>query len=73
MEVVRASSNKEGVAAWQLKDSKACSNILLHCGEKQLISLHPLRLQKQSGIVLNNSMKNQTKQVRFTFTRKHVI
>jgi hypothetical protein len=26
---------------WKFKDSKACINILLHCGEKQLISLKP--------------------------------
>jgi hypothetical protein len=27
---------------WKFKDSKACVNILLHCGEKQRISLKPL-------------------------------
>ncbi len=27
---------------WKFKDSKACVNILLHCGEKRWISLKPL-------------------------------
>lgn len=33
--------------ALYLKDAKAHSNILLHCEEKQLISLRPLRTSKE--------------------------
>jgi hypothetical protein len=35
-----------GFTAWKLKDSKARSEILLHCGEKQLIALRPLATSK---------------------------
>lgn len=40
------SSNVADLTVWQLKDSKARSDILLHCGEKQLISLRPLKTSK---------------------------
>lgn len=41
-----ASSDVAGLSAWQLKDSKARADILLHCGENQLISLQPLTTSK---------------------------
>lgn len=46
-EAVPPSSDVVGLAAWQLKDAKARSHILLHCGEKQLISLHTLKTSKE--------------------------
>jgi hypothetical protein len=39
-------SDPTGLAAWKLKDFKARSDILLHCGEKQLILLKPLTTSK---------------------------
>lgn len=41
-----ASSDVAGLTAWRLKDSKARADILLHCGENQLISLQPLTTSK---------------------------
>lgn len=45
-EVCPPASEAEGYANWTLKDSKARSDILLHCGEKQLITLRPLTTSK---------------------------
>jgi len=45
-EVCPLASDAEGFANWTLKDSKARSDILLHCGEKQLITLRPLTTSK---------------------------
>jgi len=42
-----AESNRIGLVAWKLHDSKACLEILLHCSEKQLISLRSLPTSKQ--------------------------
>jgi hypothetical protein len=39
-------SNVARFIAWKLKDSKTRSDILLHYGEKQLISLRPLTPSK---------------------------
>jgi len=46
-EATPASSNVASLEAWQLKDAKARSDILLHYGEKQLISLRPLKTSKE--------------------------
>lgn len=60
-------SDVAGLTAWQLKDSKARSDILLHCGEKQLILLRPLKTSKEvCGTGLSNYMKDPIKQVKFT-------
>lgn len=40
------SSDLTSLTTWKLKDSKATSNILLHCNEKQLIFLCPLITSK---------------------------
>jgi hypothetical protein len=45
-EVAPAATDVDALAAWKLKDSKARSEILLHCGEKQLLSLKPLSTSK---------------------------
>jgi len=39
MEAVLASSDVAGLVVWQLKDSKARFDILLHCGKRQFILL----------------------------------
>ena len=36
-------TNADALAAWQLKDSKARSDIMLHCGERQLLWLKTLK------------------------------
>lgn len=46
-EAAPAASDQAGLTAWKLKDSKARADILLHCGEKQLISLQPLATSKE--------------------------
>lgn len=45
-EVTPPESDVARLAAWRLKDSKARSDILLHCGEKQLITFRPLPTSK---------------------------
>lgn len=45
-EVPPPESDVNGLSGWKLEDSKARSDILLHCGEKQLISLRPLETSK---------------------------
>lgn len=40
-------SDVADLTAWKLKDSKARSDILLHCGEKQIITLRPLKTSKE--------------------------
>ena len=45
-EVAHTASDVAGLTAWKLKDSKAHSNILFHCGEKILITLQPLKTSK---------------------------
>jgi len=45
-----ATSNICGLVAWKLKDSNTCSDILLHCGEKQL----SFQLVKTSKGIWNN-------------------
>lgn len=39
-------TNIDALAAWKSRDSKARSEILLHCGEKQLLMLKPLSTSK---------------------------
>lgn len=47
-EPIPTSSDAAGLTAWQLKDSKARSDILLHCGlGQQLIALRPLKTSKE--------------------------
>lgn len=45
-EVAPTASDANGISAWKLKDSKARSDILLHCGKKQLIDLNALDTSK---------------------------
>lgn len=45
-EVHLADSKVEGLAAWQLKDLKARSDMFLHCGKIQLVSFCPLKTSK---------------------------
>jgi len=40
-------SDVAGLTAWKLRDAKARSELLLHCSEKQLLSLYSLKTSKQ--------------------------
>jgi len=46
-EVAPPAFDIDGLLAWQLKDSKAKFDILLHCGKKQLFSMCPLQTSKE--------------------------
>jgi len=46
-EIAPPPSDAIGLIAWQLKDAKAHADILLHCGDKQLISLRTLKTSKE--------------------------
>jgi len=43
---VRASSHVAGITAWRLKDRKEHLDILLDCGENQLIALRSMATSK---------------------------
>ena len=47
MEAALAASNIIGLRASKLKDSKVCFDIVLHCGEKKIITLCPLKTSKE--------------------------
>ena len=55
MEVTPLEFDVSSLATWRHKDSKAHSNIFLHCEEKQLITLRPLQTSKAVWKILNNA------------------
>lgn len=46
-DAVPAASDVVSLTAWKLRDAKARSELLLHCSEKQLISLHSIKTSRQ--------------------------
>lgn len=66
-EIAPAVSEVAGLAAWKLKDVKARSDILLHCGDKQLLSLKSLSTSKQVWNKLKQLYERSNKALQVNF------